>query len=356
MKLVIDAAIPYVRPHAEELGTCVFLPADQIMASAVRDADALIVRTRTRCDERLLQDARVRFVATATIGFDHLDTAYLRRRDIAWTNCPGCNAGSVAQYVEAALLRLSLSGILPLGGHPTLGIVGVGHVGTLVARVALRLGMHVLLCDPPRAQRGEHGFCTLEEIIAHSDAITFHVPLERDGLCPTYHMAADRFFHLVARAGHRPVIMNTSRGEVVATAALVQALDDGTVRAAVVDTWEDEPHISPELLHRAYIATPHIAGYSADGKARATEMALHAVCRHFRLRPSFEVTPPPLPEDYEYRPYGFGEALCATLPPVPSAADYAPLTRFDPLRDTAVLKLHAEWFEQMRSNYPLRRE
>ncbi|MBR1593605.1 MAG: 4-phosphoerythronate dehydrogenase [Alloprevotella sp.] len=359
MKLVVDAAIPYARPYAEQLGRADFLPAAEITSAAVRDADALVVRTRTRCDAALLEGSRVRFIATATIGYDHLDTAYLHRRGIAWTNCPGCNAGSVEQYVHSALLRLALSGKVRLDVSTTLGIVGVGHVGSRVERMARKMGLSVLLCDPPRADRGESGFIPLEDVIRHADIITFHVPLTRTGRHATYHMADEPFFRLVAEASRHPVIVNTSRGEVVCTESLVRAFDEGVLRAVVVDTWEDEPRISPELLCRAFLATPHIAGYSADGKARATQMALAAVARHFGLDRDFAILPPDLPEGYEYRPYGFGllpREAHHFLSYIPEDAMYAPLRLFDPLCDTLVLRAHPELFEAMRSHYPLRRE
>lgn len=330
MRLVVDSAIPYARPYAERLGTCSFLPASEITADVVRDADALVIRTRTRCDASLLEGSRVQFIATATIGYDHLDTEYLKSRGIAWANCPGCNAAAVRQYVECSLVQLEKSGYVSLSADITLGIVGVGHVGTLVEQMGRELGLRVLCCDTPREDRGEAGFVSLETIIRESDIITFHVPLNPDGKYATYHMADSGFFQHVQESGRRPVLINCSRGEVVETESLIRALDLGIVRAAVIDTWEDEPNISRELLEKAFIATPHIAGYSLEGKLRATQMAFAALRSHFDIRI---------------------EVPGVQLPPAPE-----PKVPYNPLDDTRRLRQNPELFESMRSNYKLRRE
>ena len=336
MKIVIDDRIPYIRGAAERLGRAVYLPGAAIGPDDVRDADALIVRTRTRCDRRLLEGSRVQFVATATIGFDHLDTAWLARAGIAWANCPGCNAASVAQYVESSLILLRRAGLLPAAGG-VVGVVGVGHVGTKVAAAARALGFDVLPCDPPRHEREGGTFYALDQLAERADVVTFHTPLTFDGPHPTFHLADEAFF---ARLRHRPVVMNSGRGEAVDTQALLAALDDGRVRAAVIDTWENEPHIDRRLLDRAFIATPHVAGYSADGKATGTRMALEAVARHFGLPDRFDIRPPRLPEG---------------LVPAADPLDRK-LQLYNPLDDTRRLKAAPESFEQLRGNYPLRRE
>ena len=336
MKLVIDDKIPYIRGAAEQLGDTRYLPGAAIGPADVADADALIVRTRTRCDRRLLEGSRVRFIATATIGYDHLDTAWLEAAGIGWANCPGCNAGSVAQYVESSLILLRRAGLLPARGG-VLGVVGVGHVGSKVAAVGRRMGFEVLPCDPPRQEREGGRFWSLEELAERADAITFHTPLTCDGPHATFHLADASFFSRLAR---RPVVMNSGRGEAVDTAALLAALREGRVRAAVVDTWENEPDIDRELLRRAFIATPHVAGYSADGKATGTRMALEAVARHFGLPAAFDIRPPRLPEG---------------LVPASDPEDRK-LQLYNPLDDTRRLKAAPECFEQLRGNYPLRRE
>lgn len=336
MKVIVDNKIPYIREAIERIADrVVYLPGNAITPADVRDADALVVRTRTRCDRALLEGSRVRFIATATIGFDHIDTRYCEQAGIVWTNCPGCNAGSVEQYVHAALLLLQRERALCLR-QSTLGVVGVGHVGSRVACMAEELGMKVLRCDPPRADRGEEGFVDLPTLARTCDVITFHTPLNREGAYRTLHLADEAFFASLCR---RPVLMNTSRGEVVDTEALLRALCEERVSEAVIDTWEHEPDIHPDLLHRVFLGTPHIAGYSADGKSNATRMALEALCRFFHIEASFRIVPP-------------------ALPPTTYADDPAEafLQLYDPTRDSNALKAHPEQFEQLRGNYPLRRE
>ncbi len=329
MKIVIDDKIPYIRDAVAAItDDAVYMDGSAIKADDVRDADAMIVRTRTRCDERLLGGSRVRFVGTATIGYDHLDTAWLDRAGICWTNCPGCNASSVAQYLRSVLILLARFHGVNLVGT-TIGIVGCGHVGTLVCDVALSFGMRVLVCDPPV---GASGYVSLETIEREADIITFHVPLTRDGAYPTYHLADEAFFSRLVR---RPFIINTSRGAVVDNGALLRAIDDGIVRQAIVDTWEREPHVDLRLLDRVYIGTPHIAGYSADGKANADNMVLDALCRFFGVAAPV-VLPPPLPSGFVYT----GD----------------PLQLYNPLDDSRRLKAYPDKFEYLRGNYPLRRE
>ena len=330
MRIIIDDKIPYIRESVSRItADAVYMEGASISAADVRDADALIVRTRTRCDESLLGGSKVTFVGTATIGYDHLDTAWLDRAGITWTNCPGCNAASVAQYVRSSLLLLCRDyGLLPQTS--AIGIVGCGHVGSRVAEVARLMGFRVLVCDPPV---GAPGYVSLADIEREADVITFHVPLTREGVHRTYHIADEAFFGRLAR---RPFIINTSRGAVVDNIALLSALRDGRVRQAVIDTWEHEPAVSRELLDAVYIGTPHIAGYSADGKVNADNMVLAALCRHFGMTPPPPVTPPSLPEDFVYT----GD----------------PLQLYDPLADSRRLKSVPERFEWLRGNYPLRRE
>ena len=338
MKIVVDDKIPYIRETLERLADeVVYKKGSEIGPADVRDADALIVRTRTRCGAALLEGSRVSFVATATIGFDHIDAAYMRRAGIEWTSCPGCNAASVAQYVRSVLLLLRRCRGAALE-RMTIGIVGCGHVGSKVKAAAEEYGMRVLVCDPPRQERGDgRGFVTLGDIARLSDIVTFHVPLTKDGPHPTYHIAGAGFLDSLAR---RPLVINTSRGAVVDNGALLDALIYNKVSDAVVDTWENEPDIDRRLLGRAWIATPHIAGYSADGKANADNMVVAALCRHFGLPLPPPIVPPALPGSF--------------VPPADD--DELRLQLYNPLDDTARLKAAPEKFEELRGNYPLRRE
>lgn len=338
MKAVIDDKIPYIKGAIETIvDEVVYLRGSEITSDDVRDADILIVRTRTRCNRNLLQGTTVRLVVTATIGYDHIDTEYCKEAGIRWANCPGCNAASVRQYIHNSLLVLGLL-------HPgvTIGVVGVGHVGELVAADCRAAGMEIMLCDPPRRDRGET-FCGLPftdiaEIAKKADVITFHTPLTHMGKYPTFHLADDKFFESLLR---QPLIINTSRGAVVDNTALLNALYKTNVRDAVVDTWENEPDINTELLDKVVIGTPHIAGYSADGKANATKMALMAVCDFLKCAYTFDIQPPALPEE---------------MRPTSNDADERALQLYDPRIDSAKLKACPSEFEHFRGNYHLRRE
>ncbi len=342
MKLVVDDKIPFIKGEAEKLGDVVYLSGHKISAADVRDADVLITRTRTRCNAALLADSNVSFVATATIGFDHIDVPFMEQAGIAWTNCPGCNATSVAQYVESSLLLLAQDGILNLKDC-TVGVIGVGNVGRRVAERIKAMGCNVLLNDPPRAEKeDDFAQCHTEisELLEQCDVITIHTPLTTTGNHPTFHLVNDSFFQRLRKL---PILLNAGRGEVVCTQALLQAIDNKLIRAAVIDTWENEPNINLELLSKVYIGTPHIAGYSADGKANGTRMSLEAIAKHFGTTVDFNVCAPQLPADFNYYAEG-GD------PSDPR------LRLYNPHRDSEALKCNPENFEALRGDYPLRRE
>ena len=336
MKIVVDDKIPYIRETICQLADeVVFLSGAAITADDVRDADVLVVRTRTRCNQQLLEGSKVQLVVTATIGYDHIDTEWLESAGIRWTNCPGCNSGSVAQYVESTLLLLEQKKGLSLR-QSTIGIVGCGHVGSKVKAVAERLGMRVLVCDPPLASTPSpltSHFVSLDEIERNSDVITFHVPLTKEGDYATWHLANDDFFHRLSRV---PYIINTSRGEVVDNKALLLAIEEDRVHDAIIDVWENEPHPDADLLDKVFIGTPHIAGYSADGKVNADNMVIDAICQQFGLSHPGLIAPPALPKDFHYT----GN----------------PLELYNPMDDSQKLKTESSHFEQLRNNYPLRRE
>ncbi len=334
--IVADANIPFLRGVLEAVAEVRYLSAGDIARSNIVDADALLVRTRTRCNRALLDGTQVRFIATATIGFDHIDADYCAEQGIVWQNAPGCNADSVAQYVGSALCYWAAERGKTLSGL-TLGIVGVGHVGASVKRLAERLGMRVLQNDPPREQReGSGAFVSLETIANEADIVTFHTPLTKSGDFPTYHLADKTFFEKLRR---KPLIISSARGGVIDECALLEALTSGAVSDCVIDCWENEPQLNLQLLQRALLATPHIAGYSADGKANATMACVRGVSRFFGLGlDDFSVSLPA-------REVISAENLAAKL-----------LLTYRIDLDSQRLKQNPETFEQQRGNYPVRRE
>ena len=280
MKIVADDKIPFLKGVLETCADVVYLPGKSITRKTISDADALLIRTRTKCTEDLVKGTKVRFIGTATIGFDHIDTQYCEKQGIVWTNAPGCNSSSVQQYVAAALLKMASEFRFSLKGK-TIGIVGVGNVGSKVAKFAELMGMNVLLNDPPRARaEGEKDFVSLGTILYESDIVTLHVPLNVVGDDATWHMINDKCFKKMKKGAW---FYNTSRGEVTETAALKKILSTGKPGGAVLDVWENEPDIDIELMARTFLSTPHIAGYSTDGKAKGTSMVVNSLCNHFNL-------------------------------------------------------------------------
>lgn len=329
MKIVIENKIPFIAGVFEPYADVVYLPPEAITPEAVRDADALIVRTRTKCNAALLSGSKCRVIATATIGTDHIDLPWCEANGIAVYNAPGCNAPGVAQYVYASILKLQGD----VDGR-TIGIVGVGHVGSIVADWGEALGLRVLLCDPPRADReGTAGFVTLAQIAEEADIITLHTPLDRTGKYPTWHLADESLFGALRR---KPIFINAARGPVTDTQALIRAIESGRISHAVVDCWENEPAIDSRLLEMADIATPHIAGYSKEGKMRASQTAVKAVATALGL-PVAVGTPCTVTPASEITP----EAIAAS---------------YDPADDTRRLKEHPEKFEELRNSYDLRTE
>lgn len=338
MKIIIDNKIPYIKEAVQRIADeVIYAPGKDFTPELVRDADALIVRTRTHCNRDLLEGSRVRFIATATIGFDHIDTEYCKQAGIEWTNAPGCNSASVAQYIQSSLLVWKSVRNKRLN-ELTIGIIGVGNVGSKVAKVAQDFGMRVLLNDLPREEKeGAERFSSLEKITEECDIITFHVPLYKEGKYKTFHLADDVFFQSLKR---KPVIINTSRGEVIQTDALLKALSNRMISDAIIDVWEHEPEINRDLLEKAFIGTPHIAGYSADGKANATRMSLDAICKFFQIKGDYEINAP------------------APASPIIHAKNHeeAVLQMYNPTEDSNRLKNQPELFETLRGDYPLRRE
>ena len=347
MKFVVDKKIPFIHGILEKHADVVYLEGREISRRDLLDADALIIRTRTKCTRELLEGTRVRFIASATIGFDHIDTTFCDAKKIIWTNAPGCNSASVQQYIAASLVHLSEKLNLTLAGM-TIGIVGVGNVGSKVTKLCREFGMHVLLNDPPRERKeGRQDFVSLETIIGKSDIITLHVPLNREGIDETFHMGNEAFF---SRLKSGQILINSSRGEVLDTEALNACLREKKLAACILDVWEHEPEIDRELLGLVDIGTPHIAGYSADGKANGTTMSIQALSRFFGLGlDSWAPSSVPLPVQPQM------ELDCAGL----SRQDiFGRLVRhtYDLLADDRRLRESPQTFEKQRGDYPLRRE
>ncbi len=329
MKAIIDRAIPYVKGVLEPFAEVLYIDGCDFTPREVAHADLLIIRTRTRCDKSLLEGSRVRMIATATIGFDHIDLEYCAAHNIRVVTAAGCNAAGVLQWVSATLALLSAhEGWKP--EQRTLGIVGVGNVGSLVERYAREWGFNVLLCDPPRKQREGGNFLPLEEVAAKADIITFHTPLDST----TRHLINDDLIKKIPANG---VIINASRGEVASTEALNRA-----PQRLCIDVWENEPAIDPALLAKAFVSTPHIAGYSAQGKANASSMVIAAVADEFSLPlkgwyPK-EVTPCP-------RALISWDDMCSTI-----------LGHCDLRGESDHLKRHSADFELIRNTYHYREE
>jgi len=280
MKIIIDDKIPFIKGALEKVAEVLYVPGNHIDSSVVKDADALLIRTRTHCNKSLLKGSSVKFIATATIGYDHIDTDYCAESGIAWTNAPGCNSSSVEQYIVSAYLYLASMQGFELNSK-TIGLVGLGNVGSKVDRAMQALGCKVLRNDPPRQEaEGAVGFTSLRELLAEADVVSMHVPLTSSGVYKTHGMAGSDFFAGMKKGA---VFMNSSRGEVVDERALKDAIRSGRLSDTVLDVFENEPDVDRELLSMLTLATPHIAGYSADGKANGTTMSVRALGKFFNL-------------------------------------------------------------------------
>lgn len=320
MRVLIDKYIPFLDGVLDGYAEVQHIAPEEFTPQSVRDADALVIRTRSRVYRGLLAGSKVRFVATATIGYDHIDTDYCRQQNITWTACPGCNAQAVCDYVEEALdtLNLQLSSNQP----PTIGVVGYGHVGTLVTAMALRKGYRVLLSDPPLGIG-----VGPDEIAQNCNIITFHTPLTKHGPYPTYHLADEAFLSLC-----KPdvLLINAARGGVLDEHAVLRHkhTPQGQGMHLCIDCWEGEPAVNHALVQAADLASYHIAGYSLAGKMRASEMCLQALCRFFAL-----------------------PALSINKKAVPLQGDSSKgwLSRV-----SQQLKSHPDQFEQLRKQYKLR--
>ena len=282
IKIVVDDAIPFISGVFEPYADVVYKVGREISREDLLDAQALVIRTRTKCDAALLDGTKVKFIATATIGTDHIDHDYCDKAGIVVRNAAGCNAGGVMNYVFSALYGVASRKAIRLDGTK-LGIVGVGNVGSRVDRVAGYLGFKVLKNDPPRmAAEGPDGFCPLDYLLQNSQVVTMHVPLDKT----TFRMCDDAFFDKMKPGA---IFINASRGEVVDDEALKRAIPK--LGPVIIDTWNNEPDIDRELMNMVDIATPHIAGYSYQGKQNGTAASVRALARFFGFEKLYEFFP-----------------------------------------------------------------
>lgn len=344
MKIVVEASVPYLRGIAEQFGEVEYLSSELFDKEHLKDADALIIRSITKCNEKNLAETAVRLITTATAGFDHIDTAYCKERGITWKNSPGCNADAVAQYVASSLSLMAIRLGMSLEGK-TIGIVGVGHVGRRVELAARALGMKILRNDPPREEsEGSHGFCTIREIMEKSDVVTFHTPLTKEGKHATYHLIDE---DLLRMAKKQPILINACRGAVADSEALIKAKKEGWIKALAIDCWEGEPDINRELLDLADIATPHIAGFSADGKCNGARMCLENISKYFDIpNESLKKMQPEDPTDPVIDIKQFKD----------NRVYRTQLKTFNPEDIDKVLRSRPQDFEQLRKSYTYPRE
>lgn len=340
MKIVADIDVPFLNGVFEPYAEVVYKKGPDITHDDVVDADALILRTRTKCNAELLEGSSVKVIATATIGTDHVDFDFCNSHGIEVHNAAGCNAGGVMQYVFSALYGIAARKGIKIDGA-TIGIIGVGNVGKKVEEMARYLGFNVLRCDPPRARaEGPDGFCSLEHILENSQIITMHVPLDEI----TRGMAGSRFFAMMQPGS---IFINASRGEVVNEQALKATLPK--FGAVVIDTWNNEPNVDTELVDMVDIATPHIAGYSYQGKQTGTAMAVQAIALFFGIEELYDFFPDadlpdhdPVLLDLKGKTHGQIAAVFQYNYPI--------------FTDDFRFRMDPEKFEKLRSEYQYRRE
>ncbi|MDO8303267.1 MAG: 4-phosphoerythronate dehydrogenase [Sedimentisphaerales bacterium] len=354
MKIIADQNIPFVKECFSSIGDVTLCAGREIAPAAVEDADILLIRSVTNVNAALLDKSRVKFVATATIGTDHIDADYLQKRGIGFAAAQGSNANSVAEYIVAALLTIAEKNRITLAGT-SLGIVGVGSVGRRVAQKAGALGMKLFLNDPPlRRQTNDPRYLPLQDIY-NCDFITFHTPLTTTGQDKTYHLANEQFFNSLKNGA---VFLNTSRGSVVDETALKTAITVRKLDNTVLDVWENEPKIDVTLLKMVDIATPHIAGYSYDGKLAGMIMIYEAACNFFKIKPLHTINdflpPPPVPSIELNAPLNDPQADISHL--IKRIYDI----EADDKRTREILKTapenHGRFFDTLRKDYPIRRE
>ncbi|MHC4738081.1 MAG: 4-phosphoerythronate dehydrogenase [Planctomycetota bacterium] len=354
MKIVADANIPFVSECFSSIGDVTVVSGREMTASVVTDADCLLVRSVTAVNSELLDGSRVRFVGTATIGLEHVDVDFLDKQKIGFASAPGSNANSVAEYVVAVMLEAAKKHKFQLAGK-SIGIVGVGNVGSRVEKKAKALGMEVYLNDPPlQRESGDAKYLPIEKVYG-CDFVTLHTPLSFEGTDKTFHLADEGFFKSLKGGS---IFLNTSRGGVVDTAALKGAIKSGKLKSAVLDVWEDEPNIDVELLEMVDIGTPHIAGYSLDGKVAGLIMIYRAACEYFGVEEKFETgsfLPEPIEPQLKIEAAAVSEqeVLRETVEKIYSIREDDSRLRW--ILDRPPGK-RGKFFDGLRRDYPVRRE
>lgn len=345
LKIVADDAIPFLPGCLEESAEVQYLPGADISAADCRDADALIIRTRTKCRKELLEGSKVSFLVSATIGTDHLDIPWLKEQGITWKNCPGCNSGSVNQYVLAAVAYMRLQDKLSFSGGKA-GVIGYGNVGSKVAESLAKTGFDVAVCDPfISPENCDFPMLTLNEMFKRGGVLTVHVPLENSGEHKTHGFIDE---DLLKQTADNSIIINTSRGEILEENALKKELRAGRLHA-VIDVWNKEPHIDLELLDLCSLATPHIAGYSLDGKYTGTRMSVDSLSKFFAVKSSIP--------DFENTPQRWNKIVTPDCKLESEKQLSQIILQSYPIEeDDALLRQDPATFEKLRKNYRIRRE
>ncbi len=354
MKIIADSNIPFVEECFSSLGDVTAMPAGEITADTVRNANILLVRSVTKVNEELLKKSSVKFVGSATSGFEHVDTEFLQTKGVGFSYAPGSNANSVAEYVIAALLAVAKKHKFELQGK-SVGIIGAGRIGGKVADKAVALGMKVLLNDPPLHRQSHDPKYLPPDRLYDCDFITMHTPLTFEGIDKTFHLADEAFFDSL-KAG--AFFINTARGPVADTKALKTATRSGKLAGAVVDVWENEPNIDNELILKADLSTPHIAGYSLDGKVAGLIMVYQAACKYFDIVSEYTtddfLAAPDMPEITIDPDWGTEQNI------IHDTVQQIYVINRDDFNTREILivppQQRAKWFNDLRADYPVRRE
>jgi erythronate-4-phosphate dehydrogenase len=349
MQILADENIPYIKEAFSSLGKVRTMAGRHLKRSDLGEAQMLLVRSVTQVDEKLLNGSAIRFVGSATIGLDHIDLAYLQQQDIGFASAPGSNANSAAEYVISALLIIAERQGFQLSDK-TVGIIGCGHVGSKVLNKLKALGVECVIHDPPlREKTDSQDYANLDTVLS-ADIITLHVPLKKTGRYPTLHLVDT---HFLAQLRDDVILINTSRGAVIDEIALLKTLTTRPAMTVILDVWQNEPDINLSLLQRTALGTPHIAGYSFDGKVRGTEMLYSAACDYFQISPTWHAQKPPPP----LTQLSFFQSINDNV-----AIHTAVMACYDVRRDDAALRQinqvshPSAYFDQLRKNYPIRRE